>query len=164
MKKVLVILALGLVPFCVSAQLQFGIGPAAFYNSPVMAGDEIDVDELNVSQFTFGGNARLKVSLFQAEALALLSFGEEATGADIFLDAGLAFDLALLRLSAGIGPKYSYVFGEDLSRGGYNLKVNADVLLGGLSLGLSYILDVTLRSGFEVENRAGLLGVSLIFW
>ncbi len=160
MKKLVIIALLALLPAVAFAQ--FGIGPAAFYNSPVLAGETIDPDDLDAEHFTFGANARLKLTLLHAEALALVSLSPFTS--DIFLDIGAAVDIAVLRLSAGIGPKLTYTSGEGLFRGGYNLKVNADIVLGSISVGLSYIWNVTLDGDLDVRGRRGLLGFSVLFW
>ncbi len=153
-----VILILPTAAFAESA-----VGVAAFYNAPELAGDEVDIDNLNVEQLSIGGNARLKLSLFYGEALILGSFGDLTSG-DVFLNAGLAFDIGNLMLSAGFGPKFSYIFDEEVFESGYSLKFNGDLLFGTFSLGISYILDVTAEDGFDIQHRSGLLGLSVLFW
>jgi len=51
MKKILLILAV-LVILPVVAFAEFGIGGAAFYKSPVLLGQPIDVANMNVDQFS----------------------------------------------------------------------------------------------------------------
>lgn len=160
MKKVMLLALIALLPAAAFAQL--GIGPAAFYNSPVLAGEAIESEDLDAEHFTFGANARLKLSLLHGEALALVSLSPFTS--DIFLDVGAEIDLAVLRLSAGIGPKLTYTSDEGFFRGGYNLKLNADIVLGSLSVGLSYIWNVTLDGDLDVRGRRGLLGLTVLFW
>jgi hypothetical protein len=74
--------------------------------------------------------------------------------------------LALLRLSAGAGPALTYNIGEsdEPVDAGLNVKLNADVKLARLSAGLSYIMDLNLENGVDIDTSAGLLGASVLFW
>lgn len=165
-KTILLALVFGLTAGAVFAQPELGIGGAAFYNSPVMLGQEVNEDELNVNKFTFGGNGRVKLAIFQGEALLLYSAGE-VQSLDVFLDAGVAFDvLGLLRLSAGAGPSLTYNIGEgdEPVDAGLNVKLNADVKISRLSVGLSYIMDLNIEDGIDIDTSAGLLGATVLFW
>jgi hypothetical protein len=72
MKRFFVLMALSLIlPAMAFAQLS--VGPAAFLKSPVLLGQAIDVDEVNVNQFSFGGDVRYRLGWFQAEGLLLYS-------------------------------------------------------------------------------------------
>jgi hypothetical protein len=152
-----------LLPLAAFAEL--GVGGAAFYNSPVLLGQNEVPEELSVDKFTFGGDVRLKLSLLQGEALLLYSASDEVQSLDIILDAGVALDLALFRLSAGIGPNFTYNIGEDQALdAGFNAKLNADVKLKKISVGLSYIMDLNLDGGIDLDTSAGLLGATVLFW
>jgi len=70
-KLVLVLCVLAILPVAVFAE--WGIGGAAFYKSPILLGQPIDTSNVNVNQFSFGGDLRLKLAWFQAEALVLYS-------------------------------------------------------------------------------------------
>lgn len=162
-RKILILAALVLLPVTLFAQL--GIGPAAYYKSPVLLGQSVDSDELNVDQFSFGGDLRFKFSLLQLQALALYSASEDVKSLDIFLDAGLALDIAILRLSAGAGPNFIYIFGESSPvRAGLNGKIGADLMLGNISVGLSYIMVLNIDDGIDLDTSAGLLGAQVLFW
>lgn len=163
-RKILILAALVLLPVTLFAQL--GIGPAAYYKSPVLLGQSVDSDELNVDQFSFGGDLRFKFSLLQLQALALYSASADVKSLDIFLDAGLALDIAILRLSLGAGPNFTYIFGESSSpvRAGLNGKVGADLMLGNISVGLSYIMALNIDDGFDLNTSSGLLGAQVLFW
>ena len=102
MKKLFLILAIVVIlPVAVFAE--WGIGGAAFYKSPVLLGQPVDIANLNVNQFGFGGDVRLKVGWFQFEGLLLYSAGD-INSLNMFLDAGVALDLAIIRLSLGAVP------------------------------------------------------------
>jgi len=163
MRKFILILAvLVIVPVAVFAE--FGVGAAAFYKSPVLLGQPIDLVNLNVNQFSFGADARFKLGWFQAEGLVLYSSGE-VDSLNAYLDAGIALDVAILRLSLGAGPNFTYNFGESSPfQAGLNAKVGADIMLGPVSIGASYIMALNLLSGVHINTSSGLLGIQILFW
>ncbi len=164
-KLVLVLAALAILAILpIAAFAEFGIGGAAFYKSPVLLGQPIDVANANVDQFSFGGDLRLKLGWFQAEGLVLYSAGQ-AQSLNIYLDGGVALDIAILRLSLGIGPDFAANFGQSYPvQAGLNAKVGADIKLGPISFGLSYIMALNLANGFNVQTSSGLLGAQVLFW
>ena len=161
---IILVALLGVPAFAIP---EVGLGVSGFYNSPVMLGQSSNKDELNVDKFTFGGNGRVKLAIFHGEALLLYSNSEVVKSLDVYLDAGVAFDvLTLLRLSAGAGPALTYNIGEsdEPVDAGLNFKANADVKLSRFSVGLSYIMDLNLESGIDIDTSSGLLGASVLFW
>jgi len=100
-KLVLVLCVLAILPVAVFAE--WAIGGAAFYKSPVLLGQPIDASNVNVNQSSFGVDLRFKLAWFQAEGLLLYSAGD-VQSLNVYLDAGLALDVAILRLSVGAGP------------------------------------------------------------
>lgn len=161
-KPVLILAVLLILPVAVFAD--WGIGGAAFYKSPVLLGQPIDTNNLNVNQFSFGGDLRFKLSWFQAEALLLYSAGD-VNSLNAYLDAGMALDVAILRLSLGAGPNFTYNVGESSPiQAGLNAKVGADVKLGPISFGLSYIMALNIDNGLYINTGSGLLGVQVLFW
>jgi hypothetical protein len=171
MKRLIVIAAILLIPAAAFAQLQ--IGATAMYNYPIMA--EGATDDIDISNFTFGADARLKILLFQASALALYTPGgdDPVTPAiiDVFVDGGVALDIAILRIGLGVGPNLRFAMGEnndDPLGYGLNVKATADVMLGGISVGLSYLNSFELdfsQAGdlLDQDYSKGLLGVSVLF-
>jgi hypothetical protein len=162
-KTIILVLVLGLLPLALFAD--FGIGGAAFYNSPVLIGQDVptSTEGIGLEDFTFGGNARFKLSLFQLDALALLTLGD-AAHVQGFADAEVCVDLLILRLSAGAGPKIDYYFDSGDFETGFNAKANADVKLGKISVGLSYIVDMTIDNGISLDKSTGMLGATVMFW
>ena len=71
MKKIVIVLAI-LAIVSTATFAEFGIGGAAFYKSPVLIGQPVDLSNLNVNQFSFGADMRFKLGWFQAEGLAAL--------------------------------------------------------------------------------------------
>jgi len=163
MRKVILILAvLAILPSTVFAE--WAIGGAAFYKSPVLIGNPPNPLALNADQISFGGDLRFKLGWFQAEGLVLYSAGT-VSSLDLFLDAGVALDIAILRLSLGIGPNFTNNFGTaEAIQAGLNAKVGADLVFGPVSVGISYIMALNLASGVQVATSSGLLGIQVLFW
>ena len=169
-KIVLTLVVLVILPAAVFADspspISWGIGPAVFYKSPVLIGRPVDTNKLNVDQLRFGGDLRFKLSLFQAEALVLYASGNGVTSLNTYLDAGLAVDIAIVRLDLGVGPSYIYNSGNGSGvQAGFNAKLGADLLLGPISVGASYIMDLNINHGVQSRHRlSGLLGLNVLFW
>jgi hypothetical protein len=162
-KRILIVLALCLVPLLSFAEL--GVGGAAFFNSPVLVGQPVDKSVFD-NGFSFGGDLRLKLAILQLEALGLVTTGGGETALDLYTDVGLALDVLFLRLSLGAGPNFTYIFGDapDPSILGFNAKANVDVKLGHLSLGVSYIMGLAVDNGIALDKSTGKLGVSVLYW
>ncbi len=161
-KRVLIVLALCLVPLLSFAEL--GVGGAAFFNSPVLIGQEV-TSGLFSNGLSFGGDLRFKLAILQLEGLGLVTVAGGSTALNLYTDVGLALDLLFLRLSLGVGPNFTYEFGgADPFMPGFNAKANADIKLGKLSVGLSYIMGLTVDSGIALDKSTGMLGVSVLYW
>jgi hypothetical protein len=133
----------------------------------VLIGEKPDSSELREGGFTFGADVRFKFLKFlQLEALGLVSVGDSVTSIDLYADAGLAFDLAFLRLSAGVGPTALFILSDvtDPTLLGFNAKANADIKLGRISLGLSYIMGLIVDDGIQLDKSTGMLGANVLFW
>ena len=164
MRKLLLVMAV-LIILPTMAFAQFAVGPAAFLKSPVLIGQPVDVDELNVNQFSFGADALYRVGWFQAQGLMLYSTGD-INSLDVLLDAGAALDISIVTLSVGAGPNFTNNFGEGHARqAGLNSRVGADVRIGPVLVGASYIMALDIRDGgFSVRTSSGLLGAHVKFW
>jgi hypothetical protein len=163
MKKLaLMIVVLSILPAAIFAQL--GFGAAAFYKSPVLLGQPLDLNNHNVDQFSFGADLRLKLGLFQAEGLALYSAGT-VSSFSTYLDAGLGIDIAILRFSLGAGPNFIANFGATKPvQAGFNAKAGVDLQIGKMSVGLSYLMALNIANGADVNTSFGLLGAQILFW
>ena len=163
MRRALLILAvLVIVPSIGFAQV--GIGAAGYLKSPVLIGQPVSIDELNVNQFSFGGDVRFRLGWFQAEGLMLYSLGS-VNSLDLFLDAGVALDIGILALSFGVGPNFTNNFGQSPpAQVGLNAKAGADVRIGPISIGASYIMSLDLQDGINIDASSGLLGLQILFW
>ncbi|TFH03689.1 MAG: hypothetical protein E4H09_04810 [Spirochaetales bacterium] len=170
MRRLLVLIAVLLLPAAAFAQLQ--IGGTGLYNYPIMTPGA--TDEIDISNFTFGADARLKILFFQVSALGLVTPGSDTLGTptsiDLVIDGGISFDLLLFRVGLGVGPNLRIDLGEGTDPVGYglNVKATADVMLGGLSVGLTYLnkfeLDFSQAEELlDQDYSTGLLGVSLLF-
>lgn len=163
MRKVFLIIAVAaLLPIAAFADL--GVGAAAFYKSPVLIGQSVDKEEVNVDQFSFGGDLRFKLGWFQAEGLLLYSAGE-FNSLDAFFDAGVSLDIAMVALSIGAGPNFTNNLEDGPTmRAGLNAKIGADMRFGPISAGLSYIMALNIDDGIDVRTSSGLLGFQVLFW
>jgi len=164
MRKIVLILAvLVILPTLVFAQ-GVGIGGAAFYKSPYLLGQIPDVANVNVSQFVFGADVRVRISIFQAEGLLLFATGS-LSSINAYLDAGVALDIAIVRLSLGAGPNFTFNIGDSAPvQAGLNAKLGADIKLGPISFGLSYIMTLSIDNGIHPNTGSGLLGAQVLYW
>ena len=84
-------------------------------------------------------------------------------------DPGIVLDLALLRFGIGAGPNLGFELEntDDVFDFGANIKVNGEILLGGISINISYLMfinDFTLESvDFLANNLEGMFGISVLF-
>jgi hypothetical protein len=176
MRKTLLLLVLIVLPFMAFAELQ--IGPTALYNvifSPDEArsvGLYAREEGVALADLTFGLDTRLKMGLFQGCAMALFSPGAEdiPTEIELYLDAGIAIDILLLRLGIGAGPNLIVALGENLEKPvfvGGNVKISADVMLGGIAVSVNYLMYLPDFSSESLEylsnNLEGNIGVSVLF-
>jgi len=173
MKRVLIVCAILLLPAAVFAQVQ--VGATALYNVPYFESGA--PAELDASDFTFGADARLRVFIFQASALALFTPGYTdemdntvAGSIDVIIDGGVSFDILFLRLGLGAGPSLRMNLEPgDGARGiGLNVKATADVMLGKIGVGLSYLNQFEFDFSdatqlLDEDYTKGLIGVSLLF-
>ena len=163
MKRILLILAIAMI-LPATAFAQLGAGPAAFFKSPVLLGQSFANDGVNLNQFSFGGALRYRLGLLQGQALGLYSVGD-TDSLDIFLDAGVALDVTMVTLSFGAGPSFTKSFdGSSPIRTGLNARTGADVHIGPVSVGLSYIMSLYLDGGIDIDSSSGLLGTQVLFW
>ena len=167
MKKILIlVLVLAFVPLLSFAEL--GVGGSAFFNSPVLIGQELDAHQLWDGGFTFGGDVRLNIlKSLQLETLALFSLDTDTNSFSLLPNAGVVLDLAFLRLSAGVGPTLVVLFDSPLDKPallGFNAKANADIMLGPVSVGLSYLMALNLDGGVALDKSTGMLGANVLFW
>ena len=173
MKRIVLVLAIALIPVALFAQVQ--VGGTALYNIPYFDSDR--PSELDPSDFTFGADARFKVFVFQATGLALFTPGyTDALGnpvpgnVDLHVDGGLSFDVLLFRLGLGLGPSFRFGLAPDAAANnvGLNVKATADVMLGDFAVGLTYLNQFALDLAdadqlLDQDYSQGLLGVSVLF-
>ena len=56
---------------------------------------------------------------------------------------------------------------DDNVLAGYNVKANADIKLGRISVGLSYIMALIVQDGLfniQPDLKTGMLGANVLFW
>lgn len=186
MKKLIIVLLILLIPAGLFAEVR--LGPVAFWNHPllpVVAGDQTAqdaLDQFTLEDITFGADFRLKLFLFQASAMALFTPGLQSADTstsiipasfDIFLDAGLSFQILILRLGIGAGPNFTFFTGDtvyidDPVSWGANVKSTVDIVLGPISFGLIHVFQFDFQfddpaSILSPDKTQSLLGLSVLF-
>jgi hypothetical protein len=165
MKKILIlIVVLAFVPLLSFAEI--GVGASAYFNSPVLVGQDVDTHALWDGGFTFGGDLRWKfLKILQLDVPVLVAI-DDVSSIGILPNLGLAFDLWILRLSAGVGPSVTFLLSDvtDPTLLGFNAKANADIKLGPISVGLSYVMALNFDSGVALDKSTGMLGANVLFW
>jgi hypothetical protein len=160
-KFVVLFIVLAILPVVVFAQ--FSVGPALYLKSPVLLGDVINADISNVNQFSGGALVRFQAGIFQTEGLLLLSLGE-VNSLNLFLDAGVILDVDPLFITFGAGPHLTNNIGNSpIFQAGLNAKLGADIHVGPVTVGLSYIMALNIDSGIKIYTRYGLLGAHALF-
>jgi hypothetical protein len=175
MKKVVLLVLALLVTAVPAAFAEFRLGPTALYNLAVIHDGFGGPLPVTLSDFTFGGEARLDFWLFQLGAMALYSppwreaeFADEGV-LELLVSGGISFRLLFLRLSGTIGPSIVLPLGEtDPAVVGSNARLAADIVLGRLSLSIFYLLEFEFpfydfHSLFDAELDRGNFGVSVLF-
>jgi hypothetical protein len=90
---------------------------------------------------------------------------------DLFVDGGIALDFLMFRFGLGAGPNLRFAVGEendDPFGAGLNVKATAEVMLGRISVGLTYLNSFELdfeEAGqlLDQDYSKGLFGVSVLF-
>jgi hypothetical protein len=175
MKKTLLILLILVIPMALFADVR--LGPTAVYNFQPL--QEAPPQELHITDFVFGADFRAKFFLFQvsAEAFYIPGYSSPTDGyfstpgsIDLYTQAGIAFDLLILRFGLGAGPSVVFDINPNTEETivlGANIRATADVLLGPVSVGLSYIMNFP----FDFQDpqfimpdlTSGSLGASVLF-
>lgn len=160
------------------AQLQ--LGPTALYNWPISE-DAPDTGSLGLEDFTFGADLRLRLAFLHIGAMALFTPGgvdvvnlqEIPSRLDVFSRLGIQVELAILRVSAGIGPTFGFDFyatddsNNTRSMVGGNAMASLELVLGKVAVAANYL--VTFDFGFDEGTLAvpgtelSRLGLSVLF-
>ncbi|AEC02553.1 hypothetical protein [Parasphaerochaeta coccoides] len=196
MKKNLIVvgLILLLLPTAAFASV-FSFGPSVVYNVPVGEVDALGdiVEDFDVAKLSYGAEARVRLFFLQAGVVALVTPGSDADnfGFAGLLTAGVNFDLGLVGIGLGMGPRVNAkhagnewkitdhagnnVTAENLEHVFKNApmvyRANVDFNLGGITVGLTYTIDTKYKFAepSKVENlapdfkeNAGRIGVSFL--
>jgi hypothetical protein len=170
MKKLLVLLLVIVLPAFAFAEFQLGgVGMYKGTKAQLMAKD------VGLKDFTFGAEARFKLSLFQAGVSALYYPENVALlkppAIVALTDLGLSLDLLFLRFGLGLGPNLIIALKDTGAAKpfpvGLNMKLSTDVNVGNLSIGLVgfYYLDSIkeLKNIGQVFKEMPWLGVTAMF-
>jgi hypothetical protein len=171
MKKLLLVLVLAVAVTGVASALDFWIGGNVHYASVIQPDDvkETRPDELVASDFALGAESRIYLNAVTGSAVATFLPGStfRAPRLALLTDVGLTLQVPLLRAGLGVGPNFLVAFGDETqaARAGANLRATADVVLGDLSLGLSWFTNVEFTGqsiGEAFSNPSGYLGITIL--
>jgi hypothetical protein len=174
------------------------IGPTVLYNHDIEpeAGVSFpDVSELSIGDFSFGVDSRFNLAVFELYTLTLVETMADDAG-EIYgavVNAGVGAGVTvpffdLLQVGIHAGPTLSFAFTRDgavleesdfpgsadeLFASNLFLRLTADILLGGVSVGGTYVIDTRtnlndmFQGAFEVsslfESLLGRAGLSVLF-
>ncbi|MEN6364763.1 MAG: hypothetical protein ABFC81_06780 [Rectinema sp.] len=165
------LLLLLLVPIGAFAVDLYG-GLNAYYVSLIRPADVMSIDTagLNLADFAFGGEARIIGGPLWGSAVSVYSPGDANLPhrIDVLLDGGVGLPLGIFRAGVGIGPNFTVEMGDNVTRifrAGANLRLTGDVLLGPVSLGVSWISKIDFNRASILDafkNPYGQLGVALL--
>ncbi len=171
MKKLVVLLLVVVLPAFAFADFQ--IGGVGMYKGTIA---QLKAKDVGIEDFTFGAEARLKLSLFQAGVSALYypeNIDLMKPPAIVALtDVGIALDVLFLRFGVGLGPNLVIALKDQAGFSkpdpvGLNLKLSTDVKIGNLSVGLVgfYYLESIkdLKNVGQVFKELPWLGVTAMF-
>ncbi|MEJ2663807.1 MAG: hypothetical protein P8107_07160 [Spirochaetia bacterium] len=164
MKKLILLLLLVTLPLGLFAQFYLG-GSALYKEDPKYLQDVQSADQSFFNDLALGAEARLKLGMFEISGLALYEFDNAF---DVYLDAGVSFDIAILTIGAGIGPNFIIQADPDAPEStsiGFNGKIHADLNLGDIKISAYWLILVESLSykDFSDNLTAGNVGVSVLF-
>ncbi|MCF7933687.1 MAG: hypothetical protein K9M84_08360 [Spirochaetia bacterium] len=163
------------IPASVFAGDGIWVGPTALYSTGMTFGElsteGLEGYEFDASDFNYGVEARLDISIFQGSVNAV--YHADTIFGDILetnLNAGLYADLGIVGLGLSAGPKYIVLLEEGYEEAvewGSNLKVAADLILGSTILSAYFSADIydleTWAETADFESLYGRAGLSLLF-
>jgi hypothetical protein len=171
MRKLLMSVAILLLPLLSFADFQ--IGPTIQYKTPISPDSQIPgKNSISINDFSFGADARLNLSLFQAAGYGLFTPGDSTinrpASAKLYLDGGICVDIAIFRLGVGIGPNFIFNFNTDAisPQVNGNIRFAFDVMLGDIAVSAVYLIEANLTpSGVHsaFHDISGQLGLSVLF-
>lgn len=166
---VLVLAICVLLPITLSAEVvDLSIGGTAQYGVAAgNVGDEVGEQLVDLENYRFGAEARVKLLILEASDIALFGPTDDGWEVSNLMTVGLSFDLLnLVRLGVALGPEFIVNFNDDgkiyqedgvtlfdfadiFMKANCTYKVNADILLGGITLSANYTVP---SKGFNIQN------------
>ena len=173
MKRFIPVLLMALAIPLSGFALDLYVGGNIYYASLIQPADvrAIDLENLNIADVAFAGEARLIWGPIWGSAVASLTPGDVnmPPRVDLLLDSGIGVQLGMFRIGAGMGPTYGLEFGPNAInyfKLGANMRLTGDILLGPFSLGLSYFRKIEFTRASIIEamrNPYGQLGVAVLY-
>jgi len=174
-KRALVAILLAAVSFCSFAEV--GIGASAYYPVLLALEHQDRGTQPQLEYYSFGTSLQWKQSILLLDTLAMFDFlGQDSVLFSGYADIGLGVTLFFLRISAAVGVNISRELSsleeafilEEWTGFGFNAKINGDIRLGRLSLGVSLIVPVSFKGGFSILDPGSdfryWTGTTLMFW
>jgi hypothetical protein len=116
--------------------------------------ENFDMGDLGYESFIYGIGLREKMAIFLLDVSLYSNLGLDFLYAP--LDAGLCFDLfTVFRLGVGAGITAFHFFDSDGIEGNMwlpNIKVNADIKLGKLTLGVSGVYNIFINPTTDIAE------------
>lgn len=179
MKKFTVLLAvlvLLMIPVSAFAGDGIWIGPTAMYDYDMTLEEisNLDPDMISMDNLTYGLEARLDISLFQASVNAYYYptfISPDYSALRIASNVGIYADLGIVGLGLSAGPQFLSVISDDDVTDpmeiGSTIKVAADLILGDLLFSSYFLVSEDDLSevdweNYDVMNAEGQLGVSVL--
>ncbi len=167
MKKVFALSLLAvLIPLAAHAQPmmnnQSAFGATAYFRDPVDLGSLPSFSGTTIGDYAIGPEWRLNMSLLQLDVLGLVT-PRNPVIVDGYLMGGLVLNLGILQLAGDVGPHLAYDGATQDLAARLGAKAAVDVVLGRVSVGVSYITDLSFSGGLHRLPDSGFLGVSLLF-
>ena len=174
-KRVLLVILLTAVCFGTFAEI--GIGASAYYPMVLALDHQARGTQPQLEYYSFGASLQWKQSILLLDTLAMFDFlGQDNVLFNGYADVGLGVTLFFLRISAAVGVNISRELAsleealilEEWTGFGFNAKLNGDIKLGRISLGVSLIVPVSFKEGFSLltfgDDFRYWTGTTLMIW
>ena len=173
MKRFIPVLLMALAIPLSGFALDLYVGGNVYYASFIQPADirAIDLADLNMADVAMAAEARLIWGPIWGSAIASLTPADVnmPLRVDLLLDSGIGVQLGMFRLGAGMGPTYGVEIGSNAInyfKLGANMRLTGDLMLGPVSLGLSWLSKIEFTRASIIEamrNPYGQLGVALLY-
>ncbi len=165
MKKTIIVLLILLSVAISAPALSLWVGPNAYYAKAIVPDSvtKSNISDIKIDDLAFGAEARLYLGPIEGSVSAEYLGSKKIL---ILTDAGLSLDILLFRLGLGLGPNFGITLDGGKAAMGGNLRATAEIKLGSIAAGLSWISLVEFNQSSIADafnNPYGFLGATLTF-